>query len=90
MKIQVLNYRILVEKEKEGKKIEYVAYAPSLGISDFGKTIDQAVSNLEKAMKLYIDTLVELNQPVPAPDADDYFVTSRKISVEKYAKSSFI
>jgi len=90
MKTQVLNYRILVEKEKQNKKTVYVAFAPSLGISDFGATTDQAVSNLEKAMKLYIDTLIELKQPVPAQDADDYFVTSRKISVDKYAKSSFV
>lgn len=90
MKTQALNYRIVVEKEKQGKKVVYVAFAPSLGISDFGETTDQAVSNLEKAMKLYIDTLIELKQPVPAPDTDDYFVTSRKISVGKYAKSSFV
>lgn len=90
MKSQVLNYRILVEKEKQDKKVVYVAYVPSLGISDFGKTIDQAVSHLEKAMKLYINTLIEINQPVPTPDTDDYFVTSRKISIEKYAKSSFV
>lgn len=90
MKTQVLNYRILVEKEKHGKKVVYVAIAPSLGISDFGATIDQAVSNLEKAMKLYIETLIDLKQPVPAPDTEDYFVTSRKISVDKYVKSSFI
>lgn len=90
MKTQVLNYHILVEKEKQDKKTVYVSFAPTLGISDFGKTIDQAVSNLEKAMRLYIETLIELKQPVPAPDTEDYFVTSRKISVETYAKSSFI
>ncbi len=54
MNTKVLNYRILVEKEKNGKKNTYVAYAPTLGISDFGTTVDKAVSNIEKAMKLYI------------------------------------
>ena len=90
MKTQVLNYRIIVEKEKQKKGFVYVAYAPTLGISDFGKTIDEAISNIEKEMKLYIATLIELNQPVPYPDADDYFVTSLKVSLDNHAKSSFI
>lgn len=83
MNTKILNYRILVEKEYDNKKAVYVAYAPSLGISDFGTTVDQAVSHIEKAMKLYIDTLIELNQPIPEPDADDYFVTTRKIEINR-------
>ncbi len=83
MKTKVLNYRILVEKERKAKKVVYVAYAPSLGISDFGSTVDQAVSNMEKAMKLYIETLLELHQPVPEPDLEDFFVTTGKIELAK-------
>ncbi|MCL4392769.1 type II toxin-antitoxin system HicB family antitoxin [Patescibacteria group bacterium] len=79
MKVQSLNYRIIVEKEKQNDRYVYVAYAPSLGISDFGPTIDKAVSNMEHAMELYITTLNELNQPIPEPDKDDYYVTTRKI-----------
>jgi len=63
MNTKVLNYRILVEKEKQGKKNVYVAYVPSLGISDFGTTVDKAVVNIEKAMKLYIETLKMLKKP---------------------------
>jgi len=82
MNKKFLNYRILIEKEQHKRKDVYVAYAPSLGISDFGQTIDQAVSNIEKEMKLYINTLIELDQPVPEPDADDYFIANRKIEVK--------
>jgi len=83
MNTKALNYRILVEKEKQGKKDMYVAYAPSLGISDFGKTVDKAVSNIEKAMKVYIETLIRLAQPVPGPDAPDYFITTGKVELGK-------
>ncbi len=61
MQKEFLRYRIIVEGELHEGKIVYVAYAPSLGISDFGKTTDLAVSNIEKAISLYIETLAELN-----------------------------
>lgn len=81
MKTTVLNYRIIVEKEKQNKGFLYVAYVPSLGISDFGKTVDEATSNVKKAMQLYIETSIELKKSIPTPDSDDYFVTSKKIEV---------
>jgi len=82
MNTKQFNYRIIVEKEKEdnGKDV-YIAYAPSLGISDFGQTVEQAVLNMEIAIKLYVETLYELKQPVPEQDTNDYFVTTRKIEV---------
>lgn len=79
----VISYRILVEKERQGKKEVYVAYAPSLGVSDFGSTVEKAVANIEKAIKLYIDTSSELNQPIPEPDINDYFVTTGKVELSK-------
>lgn len=84
MKTSVRNYRIIVEKEKKGAGQEaYIAYAPSLGISDFGKTIEEAVFHIEQAIKLYVETLVDLKQLVPEEDTDDYFVTTRKIQIRK-------
>jgi len=82
MKAKILNYRVLVEKGKQAKKVIYVAYAPSLGISDFGETIEKAVENLKKAVKLYLETLLELKKPIPSPDADDYFVTTGKVELK--------
>jgi len=87
MNTKVLNYRVIVEKEKKGKVFVYVSYVPSLGISDFGKTIDEAVFNTEKAIKLYLETLIDTKQGVPNPDSEDYFVTSRKVEI-KNAKVS--
>lgn len=77
METKVLNYRVIVEKEPFNKKgIVYVAYAPTLGLSDFGKSVEEAVRNLEKEIKLYLETLVELKKPIPAPDGEEYFVTT--------------
>lgn len=87
METKALNYRIVIEKEKQNKGYLYVAYAPSLGISDFGKTIEDATSNIEKAIKLYLGTLLDLKKPIPAADSEEYFVTSKKIEVSIPSKN---
>jgi len=81
MKTKAYNYRIVVEKETQGTKTVYVSYVPSLGLSDFGVTVDEAVASIEQAIKLYLETLVELHEPVPAPDADDFYITTKKIKL---------
>jgi predicted RNase H-like HicB family nuclease len=80
MKTILHNYRIIIEKERQNKKEIYVAYAPTLGVSDFGETIEEATTNIENAMRVYIETLVDVGETVPNPDTDDYFITTRKIS----------
>ena len=81
MKTHILNYRVIIEKESSTEGIVYVAYAPTLGISDFGKTVERAAANLEKAIRLYVETLISLKKPVPQPDEEEYFVTTRKIEI---------
>jgi len=86
METKVLNYRVIVEKEPFRKGFVYVAYAPTLGLSDFGKNIEEAVANLEKEIKLYLEALVKLGKPIPASDSEEYFVTTRKVEVLAPAK----
>lgn len=86
MKTIVANYRIVVEKERQDSKDVYVAYAPSLGLSDFGTSVDRAIANIEQAITLYLETLVELGEPVPKADTDDYYITTRKITFEAPTK----
>lgn len=87
METKAFNYRVIVEKESLKKGIVFVAYAPTLGISDFGKTIEEAVKNLEKEIKLYLEALIDLKKSIPAPDGEEYFVTTRKIEMTLPAKN---
>ena len=43
--------------EKEGKK--YTAYCPSLGLADFGKTIDEAVKRIKELISFHLESLGE-------------------------------
>lgn len=87
METTILNYRIIIEKEKQKNGFTYVAQVPTLGISDFGKTIEEASVNVKKSIQLYVESLIDLKKSVPAPDSDDYFVTSKKIKVHLPAGS---
>ena len=82
MQTKVLNYRVIVEKEKQKKGEVYIAYAPSLGISDFGETIDGAVQNITDAIKLYVETLLDLKKPIPEPDSGEYFITTKSVKID--------
>lgn len=82
MKTTLYNYRIIIEKEKQKKGFVYVAYAPSLGVSDFGTTIEKAKENIEEAIKCYIEGLIMTNTEVPKPDGmQDYYVGLAEIAI---------
>ena len=87
METKALNYRIIIEKEKKKKGSLYVAYVPTLGISDFGKTVEDATVNVTKAIKIYLETLLQLKKSIPTPDTEEYFVTSTKIELHNLPKN---
>jgi predicted RNase H-like HicB family nuclease len=46
----------------------FVADTPELpGCMAHGSTYDSALTNIKKAIKLWIETAIEFNDPVPAP-----------------------
>jgi len=62
METNILNYRILVEKEgtPRKKRAVYVAYCPKLGISDWGASIDDALIRIGNGTYGYCTTCQEM------------------------------
>lgn len=79
---KVLNYRIIIEPEKQGKKVVYNAYCPTLGIADYGDSIDQALKNIQSLIKFHIRNLLEDNQEVPLENTTEEIITSTRVSIE--------
>ncbi|HRN71383.1 MAG TPA: type II toxin-antitoxin system HicB family antitoxin [Candidatus Woesebacteria bacterium] len=71
MKTSILKYNVVLRKEDK----YYISDVPALGISDFGKTIEEAKKNTEKAIEIHIEGLVKTNTEVPPSDTigDVYF-----------------
>lgn len=91
MEKTVLNYRIIIEKEYiEGKKgkFAYHASCPVLGLSDSGKTIDQAMQAMEALIKFHIESLQKLGYTIPVEKEATTIVTSIEIPIISSAKLS--
>lgn len=91
MESKVLNYRIIVEKEKteEGKYV-YNAYCATLGIADFGKTIDQAIQRITSLIKFHIESLIQEGHKVPLENESTTVVTSIVIPTPPQMKISYV
>lgn len=85
MKTTVLKYNVLIKKE--GKY--FVAYVPTLGISDFGRSVDVARKNVEVAISVHIEGLIKTGSEVPAPDSSDFYISQSQVSVPANVKLAF-
>lgn len=89
MKTQVLNYRIIVEKEKyDDGSLVYVAYCPSLGISDYGDTVEDVLASIKDGIELGVEALAKEGQDIPVDNVEEQLVTSTKIKVPSNFKIS--
>jgi predicted RNA binding protein YcfA (HicA-like mRNA interferase family) len=59
MQKQVLNYRIIIEPEKQGTRTVYNAYCDTLGLADYGDSIEEALKNIKSLIKFHIERLLE-------------------------------
>ena len=85
MKSTVLKYNVMIKKE--GKY--FVAYVPTLGISDFGKTVDDARKNVEQAISIHIEGLIKTDSEVPAQDSSDFYISQYQVNVPANLKLAF-
>ncbi len=60
---EVDTYRILLNPEPEGG---YTVTVPALpGCVTYGENVDEAIAMAKEAIELYIESLIEHNEPVP-------------------------
>lgn len=81
METKVLNYRIIIKPTKEGKKTVYLAECPTLGVLDYGATIDKALENIKEGLECHIESLIKDSEDVPVDYPEREFITETKIAV---------
>lgn len=81
MQKNVLNYRIIIEPEEydDGSTV-YVAYCPSLGISDYGDTIEEVMKSIKHGIELAVEHLAKNKKEVPVDHIDRQIITSMSIT----------
>ena len=67
---------VLTFKDEDGF---YIAYCPSLGLSDYGDSEEKAKANLAEALKLYFETTIEWDTLIKDLKAHGWDVRSKKM-----------
>ncbi len=83
MQTHILSYRTIIEpvtNPKTGKTV-YTAYSPKLGVSDWGKTIELALLHIQEAIECHLESLSKHHQPIPAPDQDEFLITTTRVNL---------
>ena len=90
METKVLNYRIIITPEKHQGKIVYNAYCPTLGVADWGKSIEKAIAHIKGAMECHIESLLKNHEPIPEEDSSEFIITNTSVSLPSNISPSFI
>lgn len=79
---KILNYRIIIEPENyaNGKKV-YNAYCPTLGVADYGDSVEAVLESIKDGIQLAIEALKEEKQEIPVDNIEEQIVTSTKVSL---------
>lgn len=75
----VLNYRIIIEPEKMGKKTVYNAYCPSLGVVDYGDSIEEVLKSIKDGIELAVESLAEDKKIIPTDNIEKQLLTTISI-----------
>ena len=54
-----LGLNIIVREEEEDNKRVFIVNNDDLGVADFGDTLDEAIENFRKSVKLYLEAYPE-------------------------------
>lgn len=90
MEKKILNYRIIIQPEKyPGGSTVYTAFCPTLGISDYGDTVERVLESIKDGIELAIGSLVKHGKEVPIDDIEEQIIASAKVSLPQGKRISF-
>lgn len=90
MQKQVLNYRIIIEPEKMGRKTVYNAYCPTLGVADYGNSIDEALKSIKDGIELAMECLRDEGKEIPVDNIKGQTLTTTEVEIPEGAKVTFV
>ena len=81
METKVLNYRIIIEPEKypDGSHV-YNAFCPSLGVADYGDSIEEVLKSIKDGIKLALKHLTSQKKEIPVDQLDQQIIASTSVS----------
>ncbi|OGD86141.1 hypothetical protein A2Z23_03415 [Candidatus Curtissbacteria bacterium RBG_16_39_7] len=83
MEKTVRNYRIIIKPDSypDTKKGCYTALCPTLGLADYGNTIDEALKNISALIKFHLECLVDEGKEIPTDNPEKELITTTQVSL---------
>ena len=80
MQAKILDYRVIIEPETypDGSKV-YNAHCPTLGVADYGDSIEEALDSIKDGISLAVETLAKEKAEIPSDNLTNQIVTSTQI-----------
>lgn len=85
MKATALKYNVIIRREKR----YFIADVPTLGISDFGKTVEEAKKNIKETIKCHIEGLIKTKTSIPLPDTEEFYITPAEVEIKRNLRLVF-
>ncbi len=81
METKVLNYRIIIEPEKypDGSQV-YNAFCPSLGVADYGDSIEEVLESIKNGIKLALEHLTSQKKEIPVDELEHQIIASASVN----------
>lgn len=78
---RVLNYRVIIEGgHYEDGTLVYSASCPTLGVFDYGRSIDTVLKSIKDGIELAVECLAEENEEVPTDLVEETVIVNTQIS----------
>lgn len=85
---KILNYRVIIEREHyPDRTAVYTASVPTLGVFDYGPTVDAVLKSIKDGIELAVDCLVEEGEEVPVDQTEEAIITYAQIPRPKKVKA---
>ena len=75
MQTKILKYNVIITKENK----HYIAYVPTLDLSDFGKSVEEARKNVTQAIECHLEGLQKTGSEIPAHDVEFPYVSQTEV-----------
>lgn len=83
MEKKILNYFVVLEPDTRTGTHEscYAVYCPSLGLTDSGDTIEDALGNIKKLIEFHLESLKKEHEPFPVEQTAKSMVATVQVAL---------
>jgi len=77
----VRNYRIIIKPDiyPDTNKGCYSAFVPTLGLADYGDSVEEAVTNIGALIRFHLESLANEGKEIPVDEPEKELVTELQV-----------